>query len=82
MKVYLVADLNESNLQFHSERFKIFRTRDKAIEHAEKLGIEGMFGFNDKVGIATIEKCGDEDFIFLPLEIEEDKVEDDGIYRG
>jgi len=66
--MYLVVNNKHPN---YADRWKIFKSREKAIQHAEKLGMEGNFlGFSDKVGTASTYMAGDIEIYFIPLEVQ------------
>lgn len=68
---YLVVDNHRSKLLSFAEQYRLFTSKDAALEHATNCGFEDDFGIgvSDQSGRATQYKCGDVDVTILPLEL-------------
>lgn len=56
----------------YKDQYKLFLDKDKALEYAKTLGFEDELGLGvkDKVGMASIYRCGDIDVAIVPIEEE------------
>jgi hypothetical protein len=70
---YLVVNNNKNGLYSFAEQFQIFEDREDAIRHFVEIGGEedswGM-GLSKKVGVASIQKAGLIDVMFMPIEVQ------------
>jgi hypothetical protein len=70
---YLVVNNNKNGLYSFAEQYQIFEKREDAIRHFVEIGGEeecwGM-GLSEKVGVASIQKAGLIDVMFMPIEVQ------------
>ena len=72
-KHYLVVNNNKNGIYSFKEQFQIFEKRKDAVDYFVTIGgEEDTFGItlSDTVGMASIQKCGLIDLMFLPIEIQ------------
>lgn len=65
MKYLLV---NNNDVLPYKERFKLFSSKDRALGEFESLGGELIFGLSDKIGKASVYRCGDIYLMIIPIE--------------
>lgn len=70
---YLVVNNNKNGLYSYAEQYQIFAKREDAISHFVTIGgEEHLLGIDlsTKVGVASIQKAGLIDVMFMPIKVQ------------